>query len=279
MTRLWVVFYFLFLTASPFVFAQDDQSIEQPAEQPTEPIADSSSDHPLTAGSEPTPSLSESDELPSPTAHYEEYETERFKRLNRINDPTWSANFTYEHHAFPTTDFKKPTNPIGLQPGKLPSSVNPIFRGFLLSGERMLTKKAGILSFGIEGGLYAAKEEDGYSKLPIGLIPAAAYLQYQFRYIDKQWIVPTVKAEYEAIMQNYQYEGNSNKGLNQLTRVDAGALIFLNFMDPWSAGEMNASYGVKRTYLTATFSYSKDLTKKTFDLSEKNWRVGFRFEY
>lgn len=269
-------------------FAQDNQdtppsdSAILTTDPPTEesPIADMNSN---TQETQSTQVANDDDsiesDLPSPTANLETYEAERLRRFRKLKEPNWSANFTYEHHAFPNVDFKKPTNPPGLQPGKLPTSINPVFRGFLISGERFLTRKVGYLSVGLEGGVYAAKEEDGYNKLPMGLIPVGGYLQYQLHYIDRQWVVPFAKAEYETIIQNYQYEGSSNKGINQLLRADAGALIYLNFLEPWAAGAMQANYGIKRTYLSASFTYSKDMTQKTFDLSERNWRVGFRFEY
>ncbi len=263
---------------TPQVIEPSDSSAitETPPETPQESSPETVQEN----SSEPTHDvLADDAELPSPTANYELYEETRLKRFQKSKEPNWSTNFTYEHHAFPTTDFKKPTNPPGLAPGKIPSQVNPIFRGFLISGERILTRTAGYISLGIEGGVYASQEQDGFNKLPMGLIPAAAYFQYQMHYVDKQWVVPIAKAEYEVVVQNYQYEGSSNKGINQILRADAGALIYMNFLEPWAAGAMQANYGVKRTYLSATFTFANDMTKKTFDLSEKNWRVGFRFEY
>ena len=111
------------------------------------------------------------------------------------------------------------------------------------------------------------------------MISAGPYLLYQLQFIERQIIVPVGRVEYESVMQNYAYEGGTNKAIAQLLRADVGAMIYLNFMEPRSAGQMSSNYGIKRTYLIATITTATDRTKKNFDLSERAWRAGFRFEY
>ncbi|MBI2607199.1 MAG: hypothetical protein HYW49_14080 [Deltaproteobacteria bacterium] len=284
-TRLLTIFGFL-VTLS--VFADEPAAVlaePEPAIPPApaaETAVPSSPDNPAPAAApEPeTPSAVAIDDadLPSPTANFEVYEEARLNRYRRLRIPRWSFNLTIEPRAFADTDFRKPT-PTALPVGRVPTQVNPAMHGVLVSGERMLFRGAGVLAFGLEGGIYASKPEDGYEKLPLAMISAGPYLFYQLQLVERQFLVPIGRIEYESVMQNYAYEGGKNNAITQLLRADAGAMIYLNFMEPRSAGQMSANYGIKRTYLTATITTATDRAKKNIDLSERTWRAGFRFEY
>lgn len=209
----------------------------------------------------------------SPTASTEAYKKALKRNHDKHSIPSWSFNFTGAPFAFRKTDIRTGSTAGGIQ-------KKPKLYGVLLSGERMLIKSLGILSVGLEGGLYTSFGNDpAFEGLSFGFMSAGAYAMYQFHYVDRQWFVPFIKAQEEGIRHAYRLSGQRISGINVLTRFEAGLLFFLNFLEPSSAGDMYSVYGVKRTYFSASYTLATDSTRKDFDMSEATYRAGVRFEF
>ncbi len=216
--------------------------------------------------------------LPSPTANFEAYESARRARFGERNTPHWAVNLVLQPKAFRNVEFRQPT-PVINTTGQAVSMKLPRFRGGTIAGERILFQTLSKCAFGLEGGAYSSTNMDGYSNLAIGLLTMGPYLNYQLKFFDKQWIVPTGQVKQEIVVQNYAYTGNKNRDLSFVGRLDLGAMIYLNFLDKDDSSQMSANYGVKHTYLMAFWTVAHDFSNTRLKLSEHSYRGGFKFEF
>jgi len=212
--------------------------------------------------------------LANPTRSVEEYEAARKELLYKQSVPNWAFNITISPRAFRDTNFR--VIPGGVNIG----STQPKLIGVLLSGERIFFKSAGLASIGIEVGTYRSGKKDNFEKLGFdSFLVGGPYAQYEAVFLRRQWVVPVARAGYEFLRYNYEFLGNKNRGVSQIMRFDIGLLFFLNMLEPSSSGQLLGNYGIKRTYLAATYTIANDRTSGGPDFGDKSFRVGVRFEY
>jgi hypothetical protein len=210
--------------------------------------------------------------LSSPTGNFEEYEAARQELIQRSSTPKWAMNLNMEPRAFRTVDLTAPTGVNTGQP-------NPDLFGVFISGERVFFNRGGLLSAGAEIGLYGSTTSGPYSGLATGFFSGGPLLQYQGVYVPRQIVAPTIRTELECVRYNYKVSNVPVSGFVAMPRIDLGLLVFLNSLEPSAAGQMQANYGIKRTYVGFYYSISKDSSKSSLDLSEHEWRAGLRFEF
>jgi hypothetical protein len=210
--------------------------------------------------------------LSSPTANFEEYQAARQELIQRSSTPKWAMNLMMEPRAFRTVDL---TAPSGVNTGQ----SNPDLFGVFISGERIFFKSGGLLSAGAEIGLYGSTTSGPYSGLATGFFSGGPLLQYQGVYVPRQIVAPTIRTELECVRYSYKVSNVPVSGFVAMPRIDVGLQIFLNSLEPSAAGQMQANYGIKRTYVGFYYSVSKDSSKASLDLTEHDWRAGLRFEF
>lgn len=214
--------------------------------------------------------------LASPTQHLEAYEELRRERLFKSLLPDWSFELNFEPTALSSADLKA---------GRLSDAAavegTPFLSGAFLSFERMVFRHGGLFSLGAELGTFfnTSGAIGNFSNISPGLYSGTPYVQYQAHFLIDQWIVPTVRAGYQTIYYHYKFFDEWITGRTSMPRIDFGAMLFLNMLDPDSAGSMNSEWGLKRCYLTVFYSIAADGTQKDFDLSDHALRAGLRFEF
>lgn len=222
------------------------------------------------SGNQPTEK--EEEILDHPSRDVEQYDLVRKKFIHFSSQPDWSVSFAVTPLAFRSSEFRAP-KAIGPR-------VN--FVGFHLSGERIFTKNIGLLSAGGEISFFgnAPAERNFFARLfPFAMISGGPYLAYQFTYFRKQWVSPIIRGGLDFFHHDYVYAGNRISGSHEVARIDVGLLIFLNIIEPDAAGQMMSNWNIKRTYLAGFFTIARDLKPADFDLSERNFKIGFRFEF
>lgn len=248
--------------------APSPEPVAPPIAETPAPVVEAA---PLAVEAQPDPETDYS-QL-SPTAQTEAYQKALKKKSVRQGVPYWSFNMTAAPFAFRDTELRVGSSIATIQ-------KKPRLIGALFSGERMLLRSLGLLSIGVEGGVYPAINKDpAFSGLEFGFFSAGAYAMYQFNYINNQWVVPFIKIQQEGIRHAYRVGAQRVSGINILTRIEAGLLVYLNFIEPGAAGDMYSFHGIKRTYLVGSYTSATDSTKKDFDMSESTYRGGLRFEF
>lgn len=211
--------------------------------------------------------------LESPTQQVELYEKARRDHVWDSSRPDWSFNLGLAPRAFRNADLRVPLS-------QADNEGKPRLTGILLGGERVLMHSYGQLAVGGEFGMFGNTHRNRFSGLLSAIMTLGPYVQYEGQFFARQIVVPAVKAGYEVARINYSFSGNKVQDIRALPRLDLGLLIYLNFLEPRSAGLMQSNYGIKRTYLSAYYSLASDPSKKDIDLTERGaYRVGFRFEF
>lgn len=211
--------------------------------------------------------------LENPTRSIETYEKVRRDYVWEKSEPDWGFNLGIAPRAYRNADLRVPINGA-------PNEGKPRLTGILAGGERVLLHNAGHLSLGGEFGMFGNTPRNQFSGLLTAVLTLGPYISYRGQFFTRQLIVPTIKVGYEAVRVNYAYAGNKVKDLRTAPRIDLGFLVYLNFLEPSSAGLMQSNYGIKRTYLMALYSMAPDSSKKDVNLTESGAiRAGFRFEF
>ena len=214
------------------------------------------------------------DVLDNPSRSVDEYERVRKDRLHQTTIMKYSLNVTLEPAAFSKIDLRIPA------PGSTAAgATNPGLFGVMIGYDLTVFKAAGIAMVGIEGGLYASTQSDPYSGLMFGFMAVRPNVRYEAAFLPKQWVVPTAGFGMEMLRYNYSVTNQHVSGFKTMPRFDVGLLFFLNVLEPSSAADMDTNWGIKKTYLSAFYSVANDTSKKDFNMSENQWRFGFRFEH
>ncbi len=243
---------------------------------PVEPEMAPAAEVPLTVPQEsnkkPADSSEVDDVLENPTRSIDEYERVRKDRLHQTTITSSSFNLTLAPAAFGKIDLRAPTKGGADQ-------INPGLLGIMLGYDLAVFRHAGIAMVGLEGGIYASTQNDPYSGLMFGFMSLRPNVRYEAAFLPKQWVVPTIGAGLELLRYAYTFQNAHVGGFKTMPRIDIGALFFLNILEPNSAADMDANWGIRKTYLAAYYSVSNDTSKRDFNMSENTWRVGFRFEH
>lgn len=251
---------------------QDEEKARQAPEPKAPPVVES------TSNPEELPEpgrLSEEQReqvLEHPTRSIEEYQRVRAAELHRRSLPDWGIGLIIAPHAFRQADLRAPTG------GGFDQS-NPSLFGVALSYEHSVLKAPGILLLGLDFGTYSSTISDPWKGLTLGVLTANPHVAYEGIFLQKQWVVPTARLGYEQVRYSYSFQNHSVQGFKQLPRLDLGALIYLNLLEPASAAEMSGDYGIKRTYLGAYYTIINDSSKQDFNMSDHAFRVVLRFEH
>lgn len=243
----------------------DDTPLTLPPSKTEEPS-------PAAQASSPKSSDEIDDVLENPSRSIEEYERVRKDRLHQTTIMKYSFNLTLEPRAFSQIDLRAPTK-AGFD------QINPGLLGIMFGYDHSILRKGGITMLGLEGGIYASTQNDPYSGLMFGFMSLHPNIRYEAAYLPKQWVVPTVGAGMEFLRYAYTFQNKHIGGFKTMPRFDIGALIFLNLLEPTSAADMESNWGVKKTYLSLCYSVSNDTGKRDFNMSDSQWRFGFRFEH
>lgn len=221
--------------------------------------------------------LSDSDSLPSPTENFEAYEKARIELFQKQNTPSYGFHLFFSPRAFRQTDFRYP-KPDSMPQGQSPSQIIPSFYGLHINAEKNLTRSLGVISLGIQGGVYFSKAETGYTGLQLGLPSLGPTLSFQLLLSERQFLVPIVRAQAEAIYLAYYYEGSRAGTVSYLMRGEAGAALNFAIFDSSLNSDLNSSFSIKKTMLAGFYSIAQDKQKKVIDLSERTWKIAFMFE-
>jgi hypothetical protein len=264
------------ITTAPSKQTPEARAVETPtSEQPPQKAEDTF----IPAESEVTPSAiqeyqnTEEEILRSPTKSIETYEEIRKNRLIRQADTNWSFNVTLAPNAFKGTEFRQTLT------GPILSGERPFFIGVLFSTDYYLIKQIGYFSLGVEAGLYSSQPTNRFGTLLATFQSAGPYAQYQFRYFERQWLVPTIRAKYEWVHYNYSFSDNHMSDARVIPRLDLGGLIFLNVIEPSSTANISNDFGIKKVYFGVYYTIAQDKKIKHFDLSERAFRGVLRFEF
>lgn len=237
---------------------------ETAAEAPSEPAPM------VVEGAEPAP-----DEVPTYTPREERAVTiakaDRGKPVYDRERPNWGFQATFSPQALgkPLTVESTDTNGnvtgedfdvigISLEFDYLPSFLQAV----------------GVFGLGITANLYPVSPE-GLTDNFASLISAGFNLQYQARFFDGQWLVPTVGFEGQLVHYNLTDIGS---GKTFLTGTSFGAMLLLNGLEPSSARQSYLENGIKRSYLTAQFRHLTS-SDNLVDTIGNALYIGFRLEY
>ena len=221
------------------------------------------------------PSVSPDDVIrETPTRDIEKYEALREADRAQANHPDWAMGVHSSIWSFRKTNFARGANSAR-------TNETPNFIGIFVSGEYIPVTRLGVLSFGAEAAAYAAPA--GSTTHITETLPAffggGPYVSYQLNYFRNQLIVPVVRYESEWVQSRYTFTNVSVKLLNRLDRFDVGLMLLLTHIDATDAGALKEVYGIKRSYLGVYYSVARDSTNDLLDLSEQNFRFGFKLEF
>lgn len=263
-------------SVSEQVSEQASEPAAVPIDEPSHPVLSAPAPHESQPSRVDTKKLSKREReriLESPTQQVEVYEKARRDHVWEQSRPDWSFNLGLAPRAFRNADLRVPLTQANNE-GK------PRLTGILMGGERVLMHSYGQLAVGGEFGMFGNTRRNRFAGLLSAVMTLGPYVQYEGAFFARQIVVPAIKAGYEVARINYSFAGKRVRDIRAMPRLDLGLLIYLNFLEPRSAGLMQSNYGIKRTYLSAYYSLASDPSKKDIDLTERgSYRVGFRFEF
>ncbi len=210
--------------------------------------------------------------LDNPSTNPELYEKTRMQKLFKDRIPTWSLGFSVLPFALRNTDFRSGAK----------STANIKMSGISLYGDYVLLNRFGVFSVGAELADYIsipAQKESFEQLFPAPILSLGPYASYQFNYWYNQWVAPTVKGGMDFVYYSYKYQSKEVKGNRFIPKFEAGFLVFLNFLEPSSAGNLETNFDIRRTYLSATYAVAMDSAKTDIDLSDATYKLGVRFEF
>ncbi len=204
----------------------------------------------------------------------EKYEEARLRQSQEMRTPHWAFQLWVSPLAHKRTEWRAAPYSGGA------AVKNARMLDLILQGEKFLLRRNGMLSIGANVELMGQRSNNDFEKTLPAVYGVGVVSQYQFHYIHGQWVVPFIEVGATELRYNYVFAGSRIKGFKTTGHADVGLSIFLNFLEPSSAGDMYGNYGVRRTYLNASFGVTRDGQKsRHFDLSEENFKVGLRFEF
>jgi hypothetical protein len=211
--------------------------------------------------------------LDVPTQAVEAYEKARQEHVWKQSEPDWSFNLTLAPRAFRNADLRAPVSTSVVE-------SKPRLTGVVLGGERVVMHNAGQIGVGGEFGFYGNTPRNQFGGLLTAVTTIGPFATYRGQFFPRQIVVPSIKAGVDLARVSYTYVTTRVRAIRAIPRFELGVLVYLNFLEPSSAGLMQSNYSVKRTYLAAWYSFATDSSKELVDLSESGaWRAGFRFEF
>ena len=280
---------------TPSVLEQEALGIETPPPPPPAPQAPAASSLDSSAANDllpaptpvsPTPEATSQPEQATtatpavtPTSdetsinQAERYEQSLKRRREELTKPWWALGLLVEPRAFRMTEWRYGT--------RQDQALNPKSFGLGFQGERFLFRRFGMTSVGAELGWYRLfGGGEPFRRTLAAVLTGGAYLSYQFHYFSGQWVVPYVQAGMHMARYSYNFFDNVVSGRKVLPRADLGVLIYLNFLDVESAGDMYGNYGITRTYLSVSWSMTSDRKPNDkLNLEGQSIRAGLRFEF
>jgi hypothetical protein len=151
-------------------------------------------------------------------------------------------------------------------------------RGFDFGFDYLLpfSETYGKFSIGPVVGLYSVDGEANFTNGAFGLWKIGAQVRYQFKYFNRQWVVPVVGFMLEQLRYSLTYETTANSLL--LSGYTAGLWVFLNPFEPSAATAMANDSGITRTYLLAEIRGLGGVNDD-FDIGGTSLFFGLRFEH
>ncbi|MDW7711882.1 MAG: NosD domain-containing protein [Deferrisomatales bacterium] len=140
------------------------------------------------------------------------------------------------------------------------------------------------LEVGLEGGYRKAegKVSESRSGQPLGrsldqtltVVPAQAYVLYDLRWSDHQWVVPYLGGGYSRYYYRHEVdEGEDTRGRQHGYHLRGGLNILLNPLDPQAAQRARSGFGVARTYACLEGQYARVDDFGSADADLGGWSV------
>lgn len=109
--------------------------------------------------------------------------------------------------------------------------------------------RIGALSFGPIGGIYVLRNKGNLKTNPLSLWSTGAEASLQIKPFERQWFVPYITGELQAIRTQISNIKEPNSW-SQISGTGAGFLINLNQMDEDSAIQFYGRTGIQKTYFS-----------------------------
>jgi hypothetical protein len=184
----------------------------------------------------------------------------------------WSVGVNFSRDAYRLADWRA-------APTTLAKIRSPRFLSLLLQVEKPFFYEWGVWSAYADAGVAGNMKKDGFDHLAPAMYILGLGGSYRARFIPRQWVVPYVRGGAEGLRYAYHFSNNRIHGYRVMPRLEGGLELFLNILDPSSAGEMYGNYSATRSYLGVGYSITNDSSKKDFNLSDRALRFSIRVEF